>query len=178
MPRQARVHVAMIAMIVASSLNLLWLLPNLPAWRVWMALALLAALVVPWTVMLALRFRPGAGEGPWPRQDRAIIWMINGALIGGFWTCMPYADPGLRMIVVMFHCAMVTGEVLAVGRRQPRQQLITYAPASLLLSSAIYYAVNWEHWSALLILFLVSHALVVRALARALQRLLDRLSAA
>jgi len=169
------------AVITGSSLWLLSVLPGLPEWRALGAAGLLAVLIGTWSVLLALRLRRGADsahEHPWEDQGRVIIWLTNVALIGGFWLCMPYADPQLRLVVVMFHCATVTGEVLGIGRRRSSRGLIAYAPVTLLLSSALWYAVHWETWSGLLILFLVSHALLVRRMAQQLERSIGRMLSA
>jgi len=182
MPREARVHLVAMAVLTVSSLSLLRLVPTLPAWRMIAAAVLLALLIGGWATLLGLRLRressPGQRTDQREREGRAIVWMTNGALIGGFWLCMPYADPGLRMIVVMFHCSVVTGEVLGVVQRRASHRPIAYAPITLPLSSALYYAAHWERWSLLLIVFLVSYAIVVRQLGHAFQGSVDRVHTA
>jgi len=182
MRREAPLHLAAMAVIAASSVYLLHELPGLPAWRAWAAAGLLGLLIAAWAGLLLLRLRPGAaagrGEHPWEAQGQAIVWMINGALIGGFWLCMPYADPELRMATVLYHCATVTGQVLGIGQRRATRRPIAYAPMALLVSSAVYYAVYWERWSGLMIVFLVGYALVSRGMAQALERTVERMLAA
>jgi signal transduction histidine kinase len=64
--------------------------------------------------------------------------------------------------------------MLGTIERPPAKPPLAYAPMALPLSSAAYYALHWEPYSPVLILFLLSYALVVWQLGRILQGAVDR----
>jgi len=181
MPRSLPVHLVAIAVFIATTALVVARTPGTPSHARDIAVGMGATLVVVWLGLLALRLAPrnaGRDEASWRRHDQAIMWLGNVATIAGFWLLLPYGDEALRLMAVIFLFGPVMVEVLVSIQRPPAPERFPLAPLTLQASTALYFLVHWERYSAAMILFSAAYGFVVVSLGRIVQRSVNRAYAA
>jgi signal transduction histidine kinase len=182
MPRSLPVHlVAIVVFIATTAFVVARTGPRLPELNRDVAVGAGALLVVGWLALLAPRMSPrnrGRPESDWRRHDKAIMWLGNAGTVIGFWWLLPYGDEPLRLMAVIFLFGPVMVEVLASIQRPPAPERFPIAPLTLQASTALYYLVHWEAYSAAVILFSIAYGYVVVTLGRIVQRSVNRTYAA
>lgn len=166
-------------LIAATAFTLHALGPALPPVRRNLIVALCAGYSAAWLFFLGLRLvRRRRGERrAWRLHDRAIMWMGNAAIIGGFWLGMPYADDALLLLVVFFSFAPVVVEALGTVERPPARGA-SLIPLTLPAFIALYFLIHWDRYSPILVPYAVAHGYVAIALRATVQRAVDRTYAA
>jgi signal transduction histidine kinase len=182
MPRSLPVHLVTIAVFIGTTAFVVARTePGLPQLNFDIAVGSSALLVAAWLALLGPRLLPanrGRPETAWRRHDQAIMWLGNAGTVIGFWSLLPYGDDALRLMAVIFLFGPVMVEVLVSIQRPPALERFPLAPLTLQASTALFFLVHWQRYSAAVILFSAAYGYVVVTLGRIVQRSVNRTYAA
>jgi signal transduction histidine kinase len=99
-------------------------------------------------------------------------------VIAGFWLVAPYADQGVRLVLLVYKVGSMTIQVANAVEPPPSRRPRGLALFVLPISIALYFTVHWERLSPALIAFAIAYGFICFGLHRALQGAIDRAYAA
>ena len=99
-------------------------------------------------------------------------------VIAGFWLVAPYADQGIRLVLLVYKVGSVTIQVANAVEPPPSRRPRGLALFVLPMSIALYFTVHWERLSPAIIGFAIAYGFICFGLHRALQGAVDRAYAA
>lgn len=183
MQRALPVHLVQIAALVGVTAFASWTLwPAVPSLNRTVGIGLVGTFVAAWLAFVALAASAGhaaeLARQRWRRCNRFVAWAGSIVTVAAFWLGAPYADPALRLVVLVYMVGTVTFQVMGSIRRPPERGRPGLEPLIIPVCIALYYAVHWERYSPALIVFALAYGFVALSLARTLQRAVDRTYAA
>lgn len=99
-------------------------------------------------------------------------------VIAGFWLVAPFADEGVRLVLLVYKVGSVTIQVANAVEPPPSRRPRGLALFVLPISIALYFTVHWEPLSPAIIGFAVAYGFICFGMHRALQGAIDRAYAA